>query len=326
MKMEKGKISFYLRLVIGLGLLAFMLRKVDFIELNSLFASLQLSYLLLALIVRTMDRLLTTYRWKLLLKTKAISLPYWALLKIDFLSIFCGWVLPSSAGGDIVRGYSLYKLTSKPAEAISSITVDRLISTLSLLLIASLCSLIYYPTVSQGGVLNNNLIIMITFLFIGILILLWNGPFLKRKLPKIKFLEDNKIGGKVRVLYRSFLDYRTYKIVLFGVLILAFISQIIRILIPYFFSLALGFSIPIVYFFLFIPLIIFLSQIPISIGGIGIREGAFLYFFSLIGVSSTEVLALPILGYILMLVISLPGCILYIWEGVFSGAPTPVNR
>ena len=52
--------------------------------------------------------------------------------------------------------------------------------------------------------------------------------------------------------------------------------------------MAFGVSVPIIYFFLFIPVIMLVLIFPISIGGLGVREGTFIAFFSLVGMSVND--------------------------------------
>lgn len=72
-------------------------------------------------------------------------------------------------------------------------------------------------------------------------------------------------------------------------------------------SMALSLQVGVVYFFVFVPLITVFTMLPISLGGIGVQEGAFAYFFSLVGMSLAGALALSLLLRVLSIVASLPG-------------------
>jgi uncharacterized protein (TIRG00374 family) len=82
------------------------------------------------------------------------------------------------------------------------------------------------------------------------------------------------------------------------------------ILTVYLLSAALGIQVAAVYFFLFVPLITVCTMLPISLGGIGVQEGAFVYFFSLAGMPLAGALALSLLLRFVSIVASLPGGIL----------------
>ena len=60
---------------------------------------------------------------------------------------------------------------------------------------------------------------------------------------------------------------------------------------------ALGIEIEPLYFFIFMPLIWVIITVPISISGLGLREGAFVFFFTQVGVSSADAVAISLLYY-----------------------------
>jgi uncharacterized membrane protein YbhN (UPF0104 family) len=56
-----------------------------------------------------------------------------------------------------------------------------------------------------------------------------------------------------------------------------------------------------------IPIISALQMLPVSISGFGVREGAYVFFFSAYGVSSTEAIAASLAFWILVALVSLSG-------------------
>ena len=67
---------------------------------------------------------------------------------------------------------------------------------------------------------------------------------------------------------------------------------------------------------LFIPLISFLLVLPISLSGLGVREGGYVYLFAQAGVSAPLALAMSLLFYALNVASGLIGGVLYAFEGV----------
>lgn len=65
------------------------------------------------------------------------------------------------------------------------------------------------------------------------------------------------------------------------------------------------------------PLIYILSMIPLSISGLGIREGFFVYFYGLIGVEPSIVIAVSLINYLILSVVpALIGGIIYIFSDI----------
>jgi len=69
----------------------------------------------------------------------------------------------------------------------------------------------------------------------------------------------------------------------------------------------LGLSVPITYFFLFVPLLAVIVSLPISLNGIGLREGAGVMLFGLVGVGRAEAFSLQITTYLVAVAVSLLG-------------------
>ena len=64
---------------------------------------------------------------------------------------------------------------------------------------------------------------------------------------------------------------------------------------------------------LFISLLVnVISMVPISVNGLGIREGAFVLLCTQVGVGSAEALSVALLGRVLVLLISSVGGLMYL--------------
>jgi len=139
-----------------------------------------------------------------------------------------------------------------------------------------------------------------------------------RKLPSPETLPlrfAGRFGEKFRRLYASCHAYRQERGLLARVALLALASHTGAILTVYLLSVALGIHVGVIYFFLFIPLITVFTMLPVSLGGVGIQEGAFAYFFSLVGMPLAGALALSILLRTLSIITALPGGFLVLSNG-----------
>lgn len=64
--------------------------------------------------------------------------------------------------------------------------------------------------------------------------------------------------------------------------------------------------------FVFVPIITVVSLLPISISGIGLREGAFVILLGMINISPEKAMALSILWFLSIVVAGLPGLFVYL--------------
>jgi hypothetical protein len=92
---------------------------------------------------------------------------------------------------------------------------------------------------------------------------------------------------------------------------LSFLLQINVIVYYYVIAAALGIQLSVFYFCLFIPPILILTMLPVSVGGVGVREAAFLFFLIPLGITPAEIVSLSLWSYILALLANLSGGLVY---------------
>jgi hypothetical protein len=95
---------------------------------------------------------------------------------------------------------------------------------------------------------------------------------------------------------------------------------VLRVVQAYFLGRALGISAPIGVYFAFIPLILLVMLLPVTVNGIGTSQAAFVWLFSRVGVPAPQSFALSVLFVALGIVGNLPGALLYARGGLHAGA------
>jgi len=287
---------------------------VDSRQFVKLLRSAKLSFLLLCVAIIVADRFVMAWKWIILLRTQGSIVSFRAITELTFISTFFGLFLPSILGGDLVRAYGLAKNISNANLSISSVLIDRTIGVSSMMAISLVSAFGSYSYIA------NSRILMVVFIFAGIfgvlvlLVFSSSGPKLLDKL--LPFKGWDALRKKLKSIYDSFLQFKAYKTVLLYAIALSFASQIMRIAVVYFSSLSLNLSTDFIYFLIFVPLTIILSILPVSIAGIGIREGAFIYFFTQVGMTSSSAFTLALLVYFLPIIGTLPGAFIYAFRGL----------
>jgi hypothetical protein len=214
---------------------------------------------------------------------RKVLVSFWRLFWINSIGTFLGLFLPSSVGTDVVRSYYLIKNNDEKSVSISSVFVDRVLGLFALLLLGLVAVFFAGDIIAEYN---------IKFYVIGLFILSVLSLYIFQKewvvsyLEKVQsFTKHKKIFEYAIKLHGSILDYKKYPKTLWLSFLLTVLVQITRVLTYYFIALAFGIETSIVYYFLFVPLIMIVIMLPISIGGIGLREGAFVGFFTLAGMS-----------------------------------------
>jgi uncharacterized membrane protein YbhN (UPF0104 family) len=97
--------------------------------------------------------------------------------------------------------------------------------------------------------------------------------------------------------------------------LLSFAFNILLMIMNYLAALSFGVRISFWYFLLFIPIISFLLTLPISLSGLGVREGVYVYLFSQVGVPPSSALAISLSMYGVTVATGLIGALIYAVEG-----------
>jgi uncharacterized membrane protein YbhN (UPF0104 family) len=285
-----------IKTAISAGLLALIINKLNFGSLQEMFINMDWPWLALALLMVNVCILVSVFKWRPLLIAQAINIPFGKLLSCYYVGQFANNFLPSSIGGDAMRIYDVCKLTGKLKEAAASVIVERLLASLALALTA-----VFALTLVSG--INGD--VMIIWLVGGILAICMTATVI---LLCCNFKEESKIGKWLCRLG----NYKGHPVILFKVLLLSFLFQLTLVLSNYFIFQSVGTNIPLLKHFLFIPVIMAVSMIPLSINGLGIREGMYVMLYGYEGIDPAVALGCSLMFFILVTLTSLAGGVIFI--------------
>ena len=261
--------------------------------------------LAIALIILAL--LVSAIKWGILLRAQVatISLPY--LFNTYLVGLFFNNFLPSNVGGDVARIADIAKRTGKAPEATASVIGERLISGLALALTA-LIGLLLSPQVSgQFAPIVGGLILFFVFVM---------GLFASRRAKRIISTVIRRLLGPKwferigRVAGSIALAIRTPSTFLWA-LFWSFAFHITLVLVNYAIFIGLNINLPLISFVLYVPIIAAIQLVPVSVNGFGVREVAYVYFFGTVGVSSSGAAAASLLFGILVMLVSLPGGLIF---------------
>jgi hypothetical protein len=122
--------------------------------------------------------------------------------------------------------------------------------------------------------------------------------------------------GRIRILRELYASVRLYRTVdLLRATAASVVWNLMLIVGNYLLGLAVGIDLSLYFYFLFIPIISVLLMLP-SIGGLGIREGAYVLLFSQVGVANSQALALAFAFDLYLLINGLVGALVYLAQGM----------
>jgi uncharacterized protein (TIRG00374 family) len=291
-----------LQLIITIILVAAIIWQLgDLRGVGQLLARIDPAYVLLILTVNTVDRALMTYKWRLLLSTRGQHLPFFRGLRIYCAATVWGMLLPMTVGADAIRAFSTCRSGLDGDEVVASIFIERMFGFVVALVIG-LCSILllfltgsldarFWPLWWLGSLvlLGGTLAFATSFshtafdFFHDRLLRRFSGAWIMRRL---------------RQSHLAYLSYRHEKRSLAAFLGLTFLEQLQPILTSWLIAHALGVEVSLLFIVGAVPLVGLISRIPVTIGGLGVYDGAFMLVMSLVGLTAAESIAITLAGRI----------------------------
>ena len=293
------------KLLVTISLFGWILSQVDINALASSLANTKLSYFAFAIIAHALALLLFSVRWWYLYRTQDKTSRYRDTFKSYYLGLFFNNFLPTGIGGDVIRILRLRKFGCATHLLVSSSLMDRILGLTSILMMGLVAL-----SITPNFVLHPN-----TKLVIYIIAIL--APFgllflFSDYMPKFtRFILQRFHKGRFTDFLLHVMStlhgYRHARPHILFALILSILAQYFIILSYVMIGFSLDISLPIPVFFIIIPIVFLATSLPISIGGLGVREGVIVSLFTLFNVDTQAAIALSILYFIIILLISLPG-------------------
>ena len=255
-----------IKLAISSGLLYYVLSKVGAEKVLAIIRTISPFAFIFAITIYIFSIYISTMRWRLLLPNEFKEKK---LFSFYMIGAFFNTFLPGVIGGDAVKTYYLYKEINSGSISLSSVFMDRYVGFVSLMTMGLVAYIIGFNYL-KGSIIE--------WLLPAIILAFLIGSFVVFGL---------RFGKRIRVLsqfYDYFDNYRNQKALITKTLFLSLIVQTLNIIAIYVITLGLGQHISLMYFFIFFPVITTISTLPISISGIGVREGAFVLLFGLVGI------------------------------------------
>ncbi len=306
------KLKIILKIVFSVAVMAFIVSKIDLAALGKVLSSANILLIILSFFVFAPLMLLMVVRWKLLLDIFHKEIPFKDLVSVYWIGLFFSLFLPSAIGGDAVKMYKLSKHHGKPIEVSTSVLMDRIVGLTSLCILSFGSILIFRNSFDFD--LAGKIIGGVAFFLFMFYLIIFNVKAVKKiplVRPLLKFLKIEKI---VRNLYLSFNFYFNHFTVLLKAVVVSFACNLIMAFSIYLLALAVGINISVVYFFVIMPIVFMISILPISMSGLGLQDGAYVFFLGQVGVPPALAFSMSLIGHVVRYLTGLIGGIFYLFE------------
>lgn len=317
--MKKTAIT-VLKIAVSLGILALILRKVDFNELWKELRTAHASYVIASAALYLGVQALSAYRWYGLLKPIGVDTPYRKILSFYLLGMYFNFFLPTAIGGDAVRVYYLNKETKRLSRSTASVFLDRDIGMAALLLIATVAAAIAGTRINDVPLAPIFALIAVPFVLINLALFYRRSYNLLHRI--LSLFKMKRADEKVEHLFESVNAYRGEWGVLSFAMVLSVAIQMGGIFANVLLGLAIGLETHNGWldYLVIVPAISLISMNPLSVNGTGWREYSYLVLFGSVGVGAladvhNQAMALAILWLGVLVLTSLPGGIIYVLRG-----------
>ncbi len=312
--MMKKASQFLLKGLISVGLItALLIWKVDMAEFVHAFCSVDIPLYLMATVLFFVQNLIIAYCWQIVLVAQRNNVPFLRVLQVHFIGSFFGTFMPTSIGMDIVRAFSLSRYMRQGVDAMSSMFVTRVVGFLTNFAIALVVA---FPVArATGNMKILQVVVVMTVLFVfGIWVLL-HPQFLSGLGFILRRLGMQAIIAKIELFQNSSRALRHEKTSMFKLVLMSLAFQLLGSYIIYLVGVSLGIPVAWYHYFIMVPLITAITVLPLSIAGIGLREGAFVFFFVPLGATEAQAFSLSLLVFAQWISAALAGGVVYWLSG-----------
>lgn len=291
------------RLVISFALLGLLLWTVDPSSLSKALVTIPGANLFGATAAIAATVFPFAWRWKILSRANAIELGWSPALLATTHAYFFNQLLVSSVGGDAYRVWYLTQRQHKFSRALSCILADRLVGVFGLMVLV----IIGQPVLAWWGDSET-----LRRLAVAISLAILTGLLTLNFLPLCQLDEQvhsraNWAASLVRALKLLRDPSSKHQLALRHGLLLAIAAQLLLCTAVWILARGLALDLPWWLVLSTFPPVYFVSLIPVTIGGWGSREAAMIGTLALVGVLTTNALALSVLFGLCMLLMGLIG-------------------
>jgi uncharacterized membrane protein YbhN (UPF0104 family) len=289
------------RLIVSVGLLSWLAWRTDWARIGDALGHLRYEWWLLAVAVYFGAQLVSARRWQMLAKPMGFHAPFRRFAGLYFIGMYFNLFLPTSVGGDVVRAWSLDDNSQRRMSAFLSVFADRLNGLLVLLMVACVGVLVCPVPLPPWVPIGIWCVALCTA--VGVATVSVGSGILARSESL------RRVADAVR-------HYWLHPRVLVVTACLSVIVQLANVLLVWLIGRALGLDVPFTYCAVFVPLVTLLTMLPLSLNGMGIREGGTVLFLSAAGVDEGAALCLSVLWFFAMTTVSLCGGVAYFFGGI----------
>jgi len=303
------------KILVSIILLVVLFSRIDVAQLWQTAKKASVPWLLVALIVYASSAFAAVWRWNLLLATQHSKTPFPSLLGTFLISTYFNNFLPSNIGGDVIRISDTARRTNSKTLATTVVMMDRILGLIALAFVAAL------GATAVGRFHNVAAPIWPVWLWAGFLAgaaattpAVFAPAGFGKLLRPLTVFHPEWVGNRLTTLTGALGRFGEDPVTLIKAFAGAVVVQATLVLFYAAVAHALRLDVPFWDLAVVIPMSFVVQLLPVSVGGFGVREAFFSYYFHRIGQPIEDAVLLSLVAQALLMLFSLSGLAVYVWR------------
>jgi uncharacterized protein (TIRG00374 family) len=302
--------------VLTLAILAALVLLVDLREVMRALAGIPLGLLALALLVLSADRAVMGLKWRHLVNGAGGRMRVRDAVAIYYQSGFAALILPTSVGGEVLRGFLGQRAGVPLPLILASMVLEKLVAAVSSVILAGLAA-VYLVLVTSGSDHTIILLVLGSAAVVALLVFLatyqnahqWFGRLVRRLAPQREFETLDRFSTRIA-------DYRKRRALLQVNLLLNLGEHTLQFLALYLLARGLGIDFGLMAFLAVTALVMLARRTLGFLESWGLAEAAVVVIYSLFGVQRELSVGLAFSLWATSIIATLPGAFLLYRNGV----------
>lgn len=295
-----------LKIVVSIGLLALLATKLDWQEVMDRAVQLSWWALPLAVVIQILVWALSNARWWLLIRVHSLGHTYANLLRPTYIGALFNNVLPSSTGGDLFRIYHIYRQGHGAAIAVSPIVTERVVGLISMIVLATVTIFPFSQDIQLFHTLRKVLFWLLVGGIAGIAIVSLPATYYAFHRFLARWERFRPVAGLLRITEAAH-TYLSRPYLLASLVMVSLTLQGFQIVIFIILGAGVDAALEPTQYLFIVPAILVAASIPVTVGGLGVREAAAITLFTAAGMSRENAAAVSLLFIPVLLLSGLPG-------------------
>lgn len=318
MTRKKNIAVLILKIAVSLALLTVFLYKVDFVKVGEAISQIPAIFILSAIGVNVIANLVSALKWKLLLPGHSFT----RILLLAMVGRFYSLILPGQIAGEGIKAYMLGKGRTDAEKVAASVILDKITGILSIFMVG--ITGILFSSVAIPA----TIIIALTagiFILVFLLAGLQNRQFISfvnrvfaYLAKRIKFFEK-PLNSTMLMMDELKLFVKNPILIIINIFT-GYVYQLFAIILILVLSRSFGITIDFFDYCWIFGIISIALILPVTIAGLGIREGTFIGLLGWMGIAGEKATALSFAFFGMQLLDAIIGGIIN-FTGIYKVNP-----